>query len=180
MGAEAPGWAARQIPLLVGKPRAMDDHAGKTSIVVDVLYNPWVLVRLGRKTDASEENFIRHVVDLALKWVADELGEEKELRSGWKVSVENGEQRRLLVSVTFIFLPRAAVWPQIINSAYKGGIGENGVVPVGLELWVGVAVIDFGGKIPQVIGDATEALAESIDLVEALHILIVALHVSRR
>lgn len=52
---------------------------------------------------------------------------------------------------------------------------EEGVVPVGFEDRVGVAVVDFGGEFSEMIGNVGKALAESVHVVEALREFLVAL-----
>ena len=68
---DAPAWAAREIPLLVGVLRKMTDKKNATCLVVDVVFSPWVLKRLESK-DERDSEFKDHVANLAANWVKDE------------------------------------------------------------------------------------------------------------
>ena len=58
---------ARQIPLLVGIPRASKDVAGNPCTVVDVVFHPWVTSNV-----AHNNMFKAQVVELAMQWVAND------------------------------------------------------------------------------------------------------------
>jgi len=100
----APGWAARQIPLLVGKLRESEDKKGAACLVVDVVFNPWVLRRLD-SPDAREEAFKQQVADLAASWVKQDYG----------IGANTSSYK-------------------YIRSVYKGGTGTNGATPLPFSL----------------------------------------------
>eukprot|EP00941_MAST-03F_sp_MAST-3F-sp1_P003128 g3128.t1 len=75
-----PGAAAKQIPLLVGKPRTIELKSScNTAVAIDVVFNPWVI-------DVAEHDniFKSYVADLALNWVVKDNGATFLLRPGWK------------------------------------------------------------------------------------------------
>ena len=49
LGVDAPGWAAREIPLLVGILRETRDKKDAKCLAVDVVFSPWVLKRIQNK-----------------------------------------------------------------------------------------------------------------------------------
>eukprot|EP00939_MAST-03C_sp_MAST-3C-sp1_P000996 g996.t1 len=104
LGDDAPGWAARQIPLLVGALRETRDKKGVVCLVVDVVFSPWVLKRLGGP-DPREEEFKQQVADLAASWVKDEHG----------LGIHSSSYK-------------------YIRSVYKGGTGDNNIDPVPFSL----------------------------------------------
>lgn len=103
---DAPGWAAKQIPLLVGQLRETKDSKNATCIVVDVVFSPWIVKRIRDLRDDPRENQFRHqVADLAATWVQDEHG--------------------LIVNASTC---------KYIRSVYKGGHGARGDAPVPFSL----------------------------------------------
>ena len=97
---DAPAYAARQIPLLIGPRHDVEDHSGARAAAFDVLFNPWVIRRA-----VTDPAFEAQVAELALKWVTDEL------------AAVGGAKLRL-----------SRKWKRI-KSRYKGGEGADGRTP---------------------------------------------------
>ena len=98
---DAPGWAAREIPLLVGDLRDdVKDKKDAKCLVVDVVFSPWVLKRIQSKGDRENE-FKDHVANVAVNWVKDEhnlkISSWKYIKSLYK----GGEGEQGFVPVVF-------------------------------------------------------------------------------
>lgn len=57
-----------EIPLLVGEVRNCEDHSGDTCLVVDAVFNPWVV-----ENAEANNTFKAQVIDLAVQWVEQEV-----------------------------------------------------------------------------------------------------------
>ena len=74
---DAPPSMARQIPLVVGKPREAKDMSGRDCRVLDVVFNEWVI-----KNCLHNNMFKVQVVELAFQWCKED--HNLQLQRDWK------------------------------------------------------------------------------------------------
>lgn len=68
-----------RVPLLVGQPRQVTDHAGEIATAVDVVFNTWVVDRCLKASESAQgiygvKYFRMRISEIALKFVRDETG----------------------------------------------------------------------------------------------------------